>query len=123
MHSFLTKAVGDSSGHVWHHQTLYFLIYCVVTKHRPQLPAQCAVPAFVSGLMWAVAQVAWFIANSRLGFTTSFPIITTGPGIVASLWGVLVFKEIEGRRNFLVLLTAIGVSILGVVLIALGHQA
>lgn len=72
--------------------------------------------------MWAIAQVAWFVANSRLGFTTSFPIITTGPGIIANLWGVLLFKEIEGRRNFTILLCAIAVSIAGVVLIAFGHQ-
>ena len=45
--------------------------------------------------MWAVADISWFIANSELNLVVAFPIIATGPGLVASLWGIFVFKVIS----------------------------
>jgi len=53
------------------------------------------LPGIVSGGMWAVAEISWFLANNYLSEAVSFPIITTGPGLVASLWGVFVFREIK----------------------------
>jgi hypothetical protein len=41
------------------------------------------------------------------------------PGIVANVWGIFVFKEIKGARNFLVLGLAFAVVITAVVIIAL----
>ena len=88
----------------------YFIAYCGV-KHargrKPQLPP-CVLPAFGSGLMWGIAQICWFVANERLSFSVSFPIITSVPGLVGALWGVLVFGEIKGRDN-ITLLVASGV--------------
>ncbi|XP_043529940.1 transmembrane protein 144a isoform X3 [Chiloscyllium plagiosum] len=50
---------------------------------------------FVSGVMWAIANCCWFLANDFLSAVVSFPIITAIPGFIAALWGVLVFKEIK----------------------------
>ena len=47
----------------------------------------------------------------------AFPLITSGPGIVSSLWGVFVFKEITSRRNFAVLAAAISLALTGCALI------
>ncbi|XP_059820920.1 transmembrane protein 144b isoform X3 [Hypanus sabinus] len=58
---------------------------------------------FVSGVMWAIANCCWFLANNFLSAVVSFPIITAVPGFIAALWGVIVFKEIKGMRNYLVL--------------------
>lgn len=60
------------------------------------------VGAFVSGLGWAIAQTGFFVANGELSFVTSFPIISVGPGIVGSIYGVFLYKEIRGTRNFVV---------------------
>ena len=60
-------------------------------------------PALASGAIWAVAQIGWFIANTNLGLTMSFPLVCLGPSIVANVWGVLLFREIQGRRNFMFL--------------------
>jgi len=73
--------------------TFYFLVYCAVKKNRPYVNPQCILPGFVSGTLWAIAQICWFIANSILGFVVSFPIITTGPGLVAALWGIFAFRN------------------------------
>nr|XP_025976009.1 transmembrane protein 144 isoform X2 [Dromaius novaehollandiae] len=82
--------------------TIYFLIYCAVRRNKPRVYPQAILPGFVSGVLWAIANCCWFIANHYLSAVVSFPIITTGPGLVAAMWGVLVFKEI--KYSFTVLL-------------------
>ena len=65
------------------------------------------LPALASGIMWGVGDALWFVANEKLGFVVAFPIVLAGPpGIVASLWGIFLLRELEGARNF-VLMTAI----------------
>jgi len=99
--------------------TTYFLVYCMLTKNQPTLPNQIVLPSFVSGVMWAIAQISFFIANENLEFVVSFPIISTGPGLIASLWGFLFFREIQGARNIRILLFAYFVTLSGVTMIAL----
>lgn len=99
--------------------TFFFLVYCAIKKNKPAVYPMVILPAFASGLMWAVAQICWFIANEDLELVIAFPIISTGPGVVASLWGVLAFKEITGLRNFLILGGAFFLTFTGVALISL----
>ena len=69
----------------------YFVLYCAgknAVGRKPELPP-CVLPAFLSGLMWGVAQICWFVANAQLSFSVSFPVITSLPGLVGALWGVL----------------------------------
>jgi len=80
---------------------------------------QMVLPSFICGSLWAVAQVMWFVANAELQFVVAFPIITTGPGVVAALWGVFKFGEVKGTKNLAVLVTACIVTIIGVLFIAL----
>ena len=61
-------------------------------RNKPLVNREVILPGFVSGVMWAVAQTSWFVANDNLQLNVAFPIITTGPGLVAALWGVLVFQ-------------------------------
>jgi glucose uptake protein GlcU len=67
---------------------------------------QMILPGFISGLGWAIAQIAWFVANDNLGLVVSFPIVALGPSVVASLWSVFLFGEIRGQRNYVLLLVA-----------------
>jgi glucose uptake protein GlcU len=99
--------------------TMLMIGYSIARGNRPKVYPKVIAPAFVSGLMWAVAQTAWFVANQELSFVVAFPIVTTGPGIVAALWGVFMFHEIRGKRNFLILAAAGFLTILGVTLITL----
>ena len=62
---------------------------------------------------------SWFVANDALSVSVSFPIVTSGPGIVSALWGVFVFGEIRGARNYCVLLIAIALALTGCVLIGM----
>ncbi|NXD89688.1 TM144 protein, partial [Chaetorhynchus papuensis] len=83
--------------------TIYFLIYCAVRKNKPCVYPQAILPGFLSGVLWAIANCCWFLANHYLSAVVSFPIITAGPGLVAAMWGVLVFKEIKGLKNYMLL--------------------
>ncbi|NXP49109.1 TM144 protein, partial [Heliornis fulica] len=93
--------------------TIYFLIYCVVRKNKPNVYPQAILPGFVSGVLWAIANCCWFIANHYLSAVVSFPIITAGPGLVAAMWGVLVFKEIKGMKNYVLLSVAFCIVLAG----------
>ena len=64
----------------------------------PQSYPQSMLPAFVCGVGWAIACVAWMISNARLGFTQGYPIVVIGPQLVVAFWSVIVFKEIRGKR-------------------------
>ncbi|XP_067825433.1 transmembrane protein 144-like isoform X2 [Heptranchias perlo] len=75
--------------------TIYFMIYCAIMKNKPKVYPKTILPGFVSGLMWAIANCCWFLANDFLSAVVSFPIITAVPGFIAALWGVLMFKEIK----------------------------
>lgn len=81
--------------------TLYFMAYCGIMSNKPVVLPEIILPAFVSGFLWATAQVGYFLANSTISIVVSFPILSTLPGAIASLWGILVFKEIQGRRNYI----------------------
>ncbi|MCJ8749253.1 hypothetical protein PDJAM_G00174180 [Pangasius djambal] len=96
--------------------TVYFLIYCAFKKNKPQVFPKAVLPGFVSGVMWGVATCCWFLANHYLKPVVSFPIITTVPGLIAALWGVVVFKEVKGLRNYLVLILAFCMIVTGALL-------
>jgi len=104
---------------IWITSTAYFLIYCIIKKNKPDLYPQVVLPAILSGVVWSFADISWFVANQNLLFVVAFPIIATGPGVIASLWGIFAFREIRGQRNLLILGLAFGFSITGVILIAL----
>ena len=67
----------------------------------PYLQPRSVIGALVAGVLWAIAQTGWFLANSELGQPVAFPIITTGPAVVANLWAIFYFKEIRVRNLLL----------------------
>mmetsp|Transcript_10472 Transcript_10472/g.11963 ORF Transcript_10472/g.11963 Transcript_10472/m.11963 type:complete len:492 (-) Transcript_10472:162-1637(-) len=64
------------------------------------------LPAIVAGAIGSCGSAAWFFANQNLGLVVSFPIVAAGPGVVSSLWGAIVFHEVKGLRNFIILAVA-----------------
>eukprot|EP00759_Apiculatamorpha_spiralis_P004764 PhF_6_TR12893/c0_g1_i1/m.20293 len=88
--------------------TFYFAVYCAVRGYTPTMfpPVEhikIVLPALVSGAMWAIAQSAAFVANDNLGMVVAYPMMCTGPSLLGSIWGVVLFKEIKGTKNFAVL--------------------
>ena len=63
--------------------------------------------------MWALAGLLYYLSVNALNQSIAFPISAAGPSIVSNLWGVLVFKEIRGSKNLIILLVGFAVSITG----------
>uniref|UniRef100_A0A8D3AB84 Transmembrane protein 144 n=2 Tax=Scophthalmus maximus TaxID=52904 RepID=A0A8D3AB84_SCOMX len=99
--------------------TLYFAIYCAAMKNRPRVYSGAILPGLLSGLMWSLATYCWFLANTYLSAVITFPIVTAGYGLVAALWGALVFKEIKGLANCFIFFSASCVVLTGSVLTAI----
>eukprot|EP01006_Ploeotia_vitrea_P065628 TRINITY_DN93556_c0_g1_i1.p1 TRINITY_DN93556_c0_g1~~TRINITY_DN93556_c0_g1_i1.p1 ORF type:complete len:471 (+),score=35.70 TRINITY_DN93556_c0_g1_i1:36-1415(+) len=79
--------------------TFHMIWYSALCKNRPRINPQTTLPALGSGFLWSLATVAWFIANNNLPLVVSFPIITVGPSVGSSVLGVIIYKEIQGKRN------------------------
>ena len=104
---------------IWATSTFWFVGYCALMKGAPRINPRLTLPGMVSGLMWAIAQTCWFVANDILLVSVAFPIISSGPGIISAMWGVFVFDEIKGGRNYCVLASAIALALVGCVLIGI----
>jgi len=99
--------------------TFFLITYSLVKQNNPEVYPNIIVPGFISGILWALGQICFFGANSNLPFVVTFPIIGSGPGIVGSLWGIIVFKEIKGKRNILFFLLAAFLAAVGITFIVL----
>ncbi|ELP86432.1 hypothetical protein EIN_031430 [Entamoeba invadens IP1] len=97
--------------------TIYFICYAICFRNKPFMYRETAVPGMISGMMWGVAQVCWFIANTNLPYVVSFPLITSGPGLLSQLWGILVFAEVRGWKNFTLFGAGTFILIIGIVCI------
>ena len=51
--------------------TAYFLLYCVLKRNKPVVYPEVVLPGVISGVMWAVAQSSFFVANQ--GTPRPFP--------------------------------------------------
>ena len=123
---------GNTLTYVFPHYTgivffswIYTVLYCFIMrfyyKKSPYVNSDMFVPAVLSGILWGIAEIAWFIANQNLGFAISFPLITSGPGFVGALWGVFRFNEIQGRQNFTMLSLAFLVTIPALMMVGWSH--
>lgn len=101
--------------------TMVYLTKKHFDKKAPFVNPECILPATLSGIMWGIADIAWFVANGELGFSVSFPMITSGPGFLGALWGIFLFKEISGFKNFATLGVAFVISVSALIMIALAH--
>jgi hypothetical protein len=81
----------------------YFIIYAIFKRNRPNINPSIALPAMISGAMWATANIGFIVAISVLKSAVAYPIVSVLPGIVTSLWSLFWFKEIQGKRNYIVL--------------------
>uniref|UniRef100_A0A9J2PDH0 Transmembrane protein 144 n=1 Tax=Ascaris lumbricoides TaxID=6252 RepID=A0A9J2PDH0_ASCLU len=102
--------------------TSIFLVYAVLKRNKPFVTPQLALPAALTGAFWGAAMAFLFIANENISQTIAFPLITTVPGCIVSLWSVFYFKEITGKRNLIILAIAFTQTMLGAVFIAASKE-
>lgn len=94
----------------------YFVVYAALKRNKPVINPSVALPALASGIMWGVANIGFIVAISSLSSAVAFPIVSVLPGIVTSLWSLFLFREIQGRNNYIFLGIGMLVRILAAVL-------
>jgi drug/metabolite transporter (DMT)-like permease len=95
---------------------IYFVLYAIFKKNKPSINPSIALPAMVSGVMWAVANIGFILAISGLTSAVAYPIVNVMPGIVSSLWSLFWFREIQGRKNYILLSCGMGIRVLAALL-------
>ena len=94
-------------------------VYITVRGKKSFLQRQLIVPSLVSGVIWGIAQVAWFQANIEVGFAIAFPIIGSLPGIIGLFIGCCCLGEVRTTRSRIFSLVGLLLRVPGVLLIAL----
>lgn len=112
--------------YVFSHFTGIFLMaafalmcYVAIRGKKSYTPRSLVIPALSSGVIWGIAQVAWFQANLDLGFSVSFPVIASLPGVIGLLIGICCFGEVESFWSRVFAALGLLLRIPGVVPIAL----
>ncbi|KAI6240126.1 hypothetical protein M3Y99_00498900 [Aphelenchoides fujianensis] len=98
------------------------IVYVAFKRNRPFVDPQIIGPSLLAGVLWSIAQIAWFVANDSLSQAITFPINSMVPGVIATLWSVLYFKEITGRRNLQFLTVAVVITLFGAALVGLSKS-
>ena len=119
---------------IWLTSTLILIVYLSATAGpvcggrrggcwvgARQVYPESVLPGILSGLTWGCAMVAWFLANEHLSIVIAFPLVTMGPGLVAVVIGAVVFKEVEGWRNYALIALSVACYLAGSVLIVLSN--
>ena len=68
----------------------------------------------ISGAMWGIAEAGWMVANGTLGMVIAYPIVAVCPMLINTLWAVFLYREIQGRRNIILLIAAMSFNIASV---------
>ncbi len=97
----------------------YFAIYCIYKKNKPILYHQIILPGLISGWMWGIANIFYFLSLNAISQAVSFPISNSGPPIFSNIWGIFLYKEIRGIKNFVFLLGGFAFAITGSILCGL----
>jgi len=107
---------------IYLYNTTAFTLYTLYTGNSPKVYADATFPSLISGAMWAIAQCGLMSATQILGYAVGFPIASAGPLLVSSLWSVLLFREIRGAKNLLLLSLSFALLLSGIMLLAASDQ-
>jgi glucose uptake protein GlcU len=99
--------------------TFYFICYSLYRRGVPIINTDIVLPSFLSGIIWAIANISSFIAINELKYIITSPILSIGPAVISNLCMILLFKEIEGKKNYILLGSSILLSSIGIMLIIL----
>ncbi|CAF5156224.1 unnamed protein product, partial [Rotaria sp. Silwood1] len=80
----------------------YYDVYILLKRNRPYVYVESILPAFISRIMWGIAQAGFILANSTLSQAISFPLISIEPTTVVALWSILYFKDVAALKNYLI---------------------
>ena len=101
--------------------TLVLVVYCFIKLNKPSINPQALLPGLFSGGIWAAGAMVWIYVNGILSSSITFPIVSSVPPIISSIWGILVFREIQGNKNLFLFLLSFVFILCGVLLVSLSE--
>ncbi|KAI6654735.1 putative membrane protein [Oopsacas minuta] len=99
--------------------TLILVVYSIVKLNKPSIYPQALLPGIISGGIWATGTMVWIYVNGIVSTSISYPLVSSGPPIISSIWGILVFREIQGKVNLILFLSAFVFILCGILLVTL----
>ncbi|KAG6547916.1 hypothetical protein Mapa_010736 [Marchantia paleacea] len=91
-----------------------------VDREVPNLaPTAAALPGIVSGIVWNIGNVLSILAIGYISYSIAYPIMQCGI-LVAGLWGMLLFEEIQGSSATAYWISG-AIIIVGVAVLALAR--
>lgn len=85
---------------------------------RPKVDINIILPGAFSGVIWNIANFASFYSVLILGMSVGFP-LTQMALFISVLWGLLYFREIQGKQKIIRLVTGGVVLFAGAILLGL----
>ncbi|KAK6042009.1 hypothetical protein COOONC_20487 [Cooperia oncophora] len=99
-----------------------FVVYSFIKRNSPWINAEAALPSMLAGAIFALAMTSFVIAIDQLNAAIAYPICAMAPGLVVSMWSILYFHEITGRRNLIILAIAYGFTLIGVAFMTISKE-
>jgi len=99
---------------------IYHLVGAAALLSSIELPHSAVRPAYASGVMWAIGEAALLMSLDSLGMAQGYVFGAIGPVMLSAGISCVVFREIRGWRNLLGFGAALGLQIIGVVMLAVG---
>ena len=94
--------------------TLILAVYCAVKKNNPYVNQRLVLPGFLSGALLGGGTVVWGYSSFKLNPAISYPLVSVGSPALSTLYGICLFREIRGKRNYIILAAGLFLMTVGV---------
>lgn len=101
--------------------TVILFLYCVFKLNKPFVNPRLVLPALLSGALLGGGTLFWGYSSSKLSPAVSYPLVSVGSPALSTLYGICFFREIRGRRNYLILASGLIPMTIGVILVGLSR--
>ncbi|WKX92158.1 hypothetical protein Q1695_010300 [Nippostrongylus brasiliensis] len=93
-----------------------------VWRGSPWISPEAALPSLSAGALFGLGMASFVVAIDHLNASIAYPICAMAPGLVVSMWSILYFREITGKRNLIVLAVAYCFTLVGVTLMTVSRE-
>ena len=101
--------------------TVILFLYCVFKLNKPFVNPRLVLPALLSGALLGGGTLFLGYSSSELSPAVSFPLVSVGCPALNTFYGICFFREIRGKRNYLILASGLIPMVIGVILVGLSR--
>ena len=101
--------------------TIILFLYCVFKLNKPFVNPRLVLPALLSGALLGGGTLVLGYSSSKLSPAVSYPLVSVGCPALNTFYGICFFREIRGKRNYLILASGFIPMTIGVILVGLSR--